>query len=150
MAVRRESYRSPEERAASVQRGKNVNYALQRAYVTSSTSECYLFNERMLPHLLTVVRPLSRPHPTTTLYAPPLLTRAGAFPCKNHQALVDAPSIFEDLGFTRGENSLLGDRCIDINFFIDDTAEIMGTQVCMRTTSGLSMLVPSADQLYTP
>lgn len=46
-----------------------------------------------------------------------------------NQALVDEPSIFEDLGFTAGENSLLADSCVKFNFFIDDTAEIMGTQV---------------------
>eukprot|EP00752_Nemacystus_decipiens_P008408 g7518.t1 len=43
-------------------------------------------------------------------------------------ALVDAPSIFEELGFTPGENSLLADSCVDFNFVVDDTAEIMGTQ----------------------
>lgn len=43
---------------------------------------------------------------------------------------MDEPSIFEDLGFTpgEGEDGLLAESCIAINFFVDDTAEIMGTQ----------------------
>ncbi|CAN0082397.1 unnamed protein product [Ectocarpus sp. 6 AP-2014] len=43
-------------------------------------------------------------------------------------ALVDDESIFTDLGFTPGEGSLLADSCIQFNFFVDDAAEIMGTQ----------------------
>ncbi|CAM9982631.1 unnamed protein product, partial [Ectocarpus fasciculatus] len=43
-------------------------------------------------------------------------------------ALVDDESIFSDLGFTPGEGSLLADSCIQINFFVDSAAEIMGTQ----------------------
>ncbi|CAM9756137.1 unnamed protein product [Scytosiphon promiscuus] len=45
-------------------------------------------------------------------------------------ALVDEPSIFEDLGFTpgEGEDGLLADSCIQFDFVVDDAAEIMGTQ----------------------
>lgn len=68
----------------------------------------------------------SRPHRPTHL--PACLPRSpGDFFVD--QALLDAPSIFEDLGFTPGENNLLADSCVNFNFFIDDTAEIMGTQV---------------------
>lgn len=50
------------------------------------------------------------------------------------QALVDEPSIFEDLGFIAPEGSFLGEPCIAVNFAVDSTAEIMGTQVghCSR------------------
>ncbi|CAM9756068.1 unnamed protein product [Scytosiphon promiscuus] len=46
------------------------------------------------------------------------------------QALMDEPSIFEDLGFTlgEGEEGLLAESCIQFDFFVDSTAEIMGTQ----------------------
>ncbi|CAN0244602.1 unnamed protein product [Scytosiphon promiscuus] len=46
------------------------------------------------------------------------------------RALVDEPSIFEDLGFTPGEgdDGLLAESCIQFDFFVDSTAEIMGTQ----------------------
>ncbi|CAM9971094.1 unnamed protein product [Scytosiphon promiscuus] len=45
-------------------------------------------------------------------------------------ALVDEPSIFEDLGFTPGEgdDGLLAESCIQLDFVIDEMAEIMGTQ----------------------
>lgn len=45
------------------------------------------------------------------------------------QALVDNPSIFEDLGFIAPEGSFMADPCISQDFTVDSTAEIMGTQV---------------------
>lgn len=51
---------------------------------------------------------------------------AFSFPIKN---ALDNPSIFEDLGFTVGENGLLLDPCVTGNFVVDFQAEIMGTQV---------------------
>lgn len=47
------------------------------------------------------------------------------------QALVDDPEVFERLGFTGGSGSSLIDPCLSLDFFVDDTAEIMGTQVCV-------------------
>lgn len=46
-----------------------------------------------------------------------------------YQAIVDDPEIFESLGFC-GSGSSLGATCLTFDFFVDDTAEIMGTQVC--------------------
>lgn len=44
------------------------------------------------------------------------------------QAIVEAPEVFENLGFTGG--SSLADPCLTVDFIIDDQADIMGTQVC--------------------
>lgn len=49
--------------------------------------------------------------------------------CWWNQALVDKPSIFEDLGFVAPEGSFLADPCMGTNFDVDYAAEIMGTQV---------------------
>eukprot|EP00752_Nemacystus_decipiens_P008410 g7520.t1 len=43
-------------------------------------------------------------------------------------ALVDEPSIFEDLGFVAPADSFLAEPCVSLNFTVDSTAEIMGTQ----------------------
>lgn len=45
------------------------------------------------------------------------------------QAIVDAPEEFESLGFTGG--ATLNEPCLTVDFFIDDTADIMGPEVCM-------------------
>lgn len=45
------------------------------------------------------------------------------------KALVDNPSIFEDLGFIAPGGSFLGEPCYSQDFTVDSTAEIMGTQV---------------------
>lgn len=45
-----------------------------------------------------------------------------------NQAIVDDPEVFQSLGFC-GSGSALGATCLTIDFFVDDTAEIMGTQV---------------------
>ena len=42
---------------------------------------------------------------------------------------MDNPSIFEDVGFFAPEGSFLADPCISLDFTVDGTAEIMGTQV---------------------
>ena len=60
-----------------------------------------------------------------------ILSATPLFPSSysHNQAAVDNPAVFEDLGFTAGENGLLLDQCVQGNFFVDFTAEIMGTQV---------------------
>ncbi|CAM9275156.1 unnamed protein product [Laminaria digitata] len=43
-------------------------------------------------------------------------------------ALVDTPEVFQDLGFTGGSGSSMTEPCLSLDFFIDDTPEIVGTQ----------------------
>ena len=61
---------------------------------------------------------------------PPPIARIDCF--RTFQSLVDNPSIFEDLGFVAPEGSFLAEPCISLNFTVDGTAEIMGTQVRRR------------------
>ena len=53
----------------------------------------------------------------------------------SYQHAVDKPSIFENLGFSAGDNGLILDSCVKTNFFVDFQAEIMGTQVKQALTT---------------
>lgn len=66
------------------------------------------------------------------------------------QALVDNPSLYEDLGFTAPEGSFLADPCIRADFAVDGEAEIMGTQVSQRRYAAARTATNHQSYMYHP
>lgn len=65
------------------------------------------------------------------------------------QAIVDGTEIFESLGFTAGSGSSLGAPCLTFDFIVDDSAEIMGTQVSnlLRWSQHFNLVQPRKKYL---
>lgn len=52
---------------------------------------------------------------------------------------MDAPEIFENLGFVYPEGSFLTDPCLSLDFAIDYIGEVAGTQVSLKDEGSLKL-----------